>query len=46
MLKKGNAYFSEENYSSRSYKSRLGGGKSFRVGGNTAACKAGIGVSN
>jgi hypothetical protein len=39
-------YFSEANCSSKSYKSRPGGGSSLRVGGNTAACKAGIGVSN
>ena len=38
--------FSLANYSSKSYKSRLGGGSSFKVGGNTAAYKAGIGVSN
>jgi len=37
---------SEANYSSRSYKSRLGGGNSLREGGNTAACSAGMGVSN
>jgi len=34
------------NYSSKSNKSRLGGGNSLRVGGKTAACNAGIGVSN
>ena len=39
-------YLSEANYSSRSNKSRLGGGRSLSVGGNTAAYKAGIGVSN
>jgi len=39
-------YLSDENYSSRSNKSRLGGGRSFSVGGKTAACNAGIGVSN
>lgn len=37
---------SDANYSSRSYKSKLGGGKSFSVGGNTAAYKPGMGVSN
>lgn len=40
------SYFSDANYSSKSYKSRLGGGRSLRVGGNTAAYNAGIGVSN
>ena len=38
--------FSLANCSSRSYKSRDGGGRSFIVGGNTAAWSAGIGVSN
>jgi hypothetical protein len=38
--------FSDANCSSRSYKSRLGGGNSFNVGGKTAAYSAGIGVSN
>lgn len=39
-------YLSDANCSSRSYCSRLGGGSSLRVGGNTAACNAGMGVSN
>jgi len=38
--------FSFANYSSKSYKSKLGGGSSFKVGGKTAACNDGIGVSN
>jgi len=38
--------FSFANYSSKSYRSKLGGGSSFNVGGNTAAYSAGIGVSN
>ena len=39
-------YFSFANCSSKSYKSRDGGSSSFNEGGNTAACNAGIGVSN
>lgn len=38
--------FSEENYSSKSNSSSPGGGSSFKLGGKTAACRAGIGVSN
>ena len=45
-LEKERYYFSEANCSSRSKRSRLGGGSSLRVGGNTAAWSAGIGVSN
>ena len=37
-LKSAITYFSEANYSSRSYKSRLGGGRSFMHGRKTAAC--------
>jgi len=39
-------YFSDANCSSRSNRSSEGGGSSLSVGGNTAACRAGIGVSN
>ena len=41
-----NLILSDANYSSKSNKSKLGGARSLRVGGNTAAYNAGIGVSN
>jgi hypothetical protein len=37
---------SDANYSSKSNRSKPGGGKSFMQGKNTAACSYGIGVSN
>ena len=43
---KSKYYFSLAKLSSKSYKSKLGGGSSFSVGGKTAACRPGIGVSN
>jgi len=42
----GATYFSEANCSSRSKRSREGGGKSLIQGRKTAACSCGIGVSN
>ena len=38
--------FSRANCSSKSNRSKPGGGNSFNDGGKTADCKAGMGVSN
>ena len=46
LKKKRGTYFSEANCSSKSKRSREGGGRSFMHGRKTAAYNCGIGVSN